>query len=453
MSNELISNFSLHSESIDRNKELIIDPDNVFWAILKKGNHDPLTQRKILALYKKVKTKLNTQIKELRFKTSLNAVYLDAVDACNANCPYCYIPSKVRKSKKELSEEQLVWILKKLTGYFKGQRRDSTNKPVIIFHASEPLLIKNRIFNLIDKFNHIFHFGIQTNALLLEKSDIKFIKNNKVSVGISLDSCDYKVNNRSRLNVAGGGNFYKAVEAIEWFRGYEGLNVISTITKYNVKTLPQFVRFMHAKRVPCVLLNPVRTTRRTTVKLRPNQKDLTRYFIKAVEEAINISQRQKRGIIIGNFSNIVLGIVSPNARRLMCDISPCGGGRCFLTITSGGDMIPCGEFTGQEGFSGGNIFTSSVKEALNSPAFKKVRARVVEKIKECDECLYRNICGAPCPAEAASLNKDMYKISPYCDFFKELINYAFKLIAADKIKYLFHKDTAKNLKYEYNLRL
>jgi uncharacterized protein len=452
VSYELISGTSFCFEGIDKDKELIIDPDNVFWAISKKGDFDSSSQRKVLSLYKRFKKRLDTQMRELRFKTMLNAIYIDVIDFCNANCPYCYIPVKIRKSKRQLSQAQLIWILNKIARYFKKQKRDSINKPAIIFHASEPLVIKKKIFNAISRFNHIFHFGVQTNALLLEKLDIEFLKDNKVSVGISLDSYSQRINNRSRLNIDGSGNFNKAVRAIEWFNGYEGLNVIATVTKYNVKTLPGFVRFMHAKKVPCVLLNPVRATRRSTIKLRPTQKDLTRHFINAVEEAIRISQAEKRGIIIGNFSNIILGIVSPNARRLMCDISPCGGGRCFLTISSNGDIIPCGEFTGQKGFSGGNIFTSSIKEALNSLAFKKVRSRIVEKIDQCNNCIYRNICGAPCPAEIFSINKDMYKISPYCDFYKELIRFAFKLVATDKVRYLFRKEAQENIKYEYRFQ-
>lgn len=452
MPREFISDSSFYSERIDKDKELIIDPDNVFWAISKKGNFDSSSQRETLTLYKRFKDRLDAQMQELRFKTRLNAIYIDAIDSCNANCPYCYIPLKIRKSKRSLSQKQLLWILKKLTSYFKNQKRDLSNKPAVIFHASEPLLIKERIFNLILRFNYIFHFGIQTNALLLEKSDIEFLKDNNVSVGISLDSWNRKINNHLRTSIDDGGNFDKALRAIEWFDGYEGLNVIATVTKYNVKTLPKFVRFMHNKKVACVLLNPVRATRKETIKLRPSQKELIKYFINAVQEAIKISQTQKQGIIIGNFSNIILGIVSPNSRRLMCDISPCGGGRCFLTISSNGDIIPCGEFVGLNGFSGGNIFTSSIKETLNSSAFKKVRARTVEKIEECNNCIYRNICGAPCPAEIFSINKDMYKISPYCDFYKELIRYAFKLVAADQIKYLFHKEALESIKYEYRFQ-
>ncbi|MGQ9512376.1 SPASM domain-containing protein [Thermodesulfitimonas sp.] len=119
----------------------------------------------------------------------------------------------------------------------------------------------------------------------------------------------------------------------------------------------------------------------------------------------------------------------------MCDISPCGGGRCFLTITASGDMIPCGEFIGLDGFSGGNIFATPISSAMHSGPFKEVGSRLVEKIDECKACDFRNICGAPCPAEFYS-RSNMYQPAVFCAFYKEVISYAFKLIAEDKVKYL-----------------
>ena len=123
----------------------------------------------------------------------------------------------------------------------------------------------------------------------------------------------------------------------------------------------------------------------------------------------------------------------------MCDISPCGGGRCFLTITASGEMIPCGEFIGLEGFSGGNIFKDSIETAMESSPFQRIRSRFVEKIAECDKCVLRNLCGAPCPAELHSLG-NMYEKAVFCEFYKEAIRYAFKVIAEGKEKYALRID-------------
>lgn len=428
--------------NINTRQRLAIDPDNVFWGI----TDDSSIPQNLFSLYGRVKNRLNAEFNNFRFSTELSAIYIDPTDTCNANCPYCYIPAEIRHNGRSMNKKELSFIVKKIARYFNHRKR----KPVIVFHAAEPLLVKDIIFNAIKEFSNKFHFGLQTNAILLKKEDVQFLKRFGVGVGISLDSHQPLINNRLRKTTGLEGNFRYAVRAIEWFDGYSGLNVITTITKFNLTHLPDIVKFLHTKRVPCILLNPVRLTQRYSHVLKPNENLLTKYFIRAVEKAIELSGQSNHRIIIGNFANIILGIVAPTARRLMCDISPCGGGRCFLTVTASGDMIPCGEFIGLRGFVGGNIFRDSISSAMQSGSFKRIRARFVEKITGCKICIFRNICGAPCPAEAYSLG-DMYEPSVFCEFYKEVIKYAFKIISEGKEGYCLREEGFKNLKYEYSL--
>ncbi|MEK6591077.1 MAG: peptide-modifying radical SAM enzyme CbpB [Nitrospinota bacterium] len=442
------SNKGLSFSDIDTHRKLALNPDNLFWGILpkKKGDTEFLLPEDLLSLYVREKGNLDKELHDFRFNPDLNCIYIDPTDRCNASCPYCYIPSEIRKQGTQMSGKQLDTVLKKIARYF----RNSERKPVIVFHASEPLLVKEIIFKAVDKFSNQFLFGLQTNAILLEKREVGFLKKHRVGVGISLDSFDPDINNRQRISVK-GGNFNKAVQAIEWFNGYAGLNVISTVTRLNVRHLPDLVKFLHERKVGCVLLNPVRVTQKPALKLLPDQKIFARYFIDAVNNAMDLSRRSGRRIVIGNFANLVLAIIAPTARRMMCDISPCGGGRTFLTITAQGDMIPCGEFIGLKEFSGGNIFETSISRAMRSRPFREVRERFVEKIDECSICDYRNICGSPCPAELYARG-NMYQPSVFCEFYKEIIKYAFRLIAEDKVKYLLREDAMKQLKYRYKYR-
>ena len=265
---------------------------------------------------------------------------------------------------------------------------------------------------------------------------------------ISLDAATAAENNKSRVSRDGGGNYKKAVQALKWFEGYEGLNVICTVTKLNVNKLSQLVKFLHGKKVPMVLLNPVRLTQKRADKIKADDSEYAENLIKAVNIAMDLTKKTGRQIAIGNFANILLAIISPTARRMMCDISPCGGGRTFLTVTADGAMVPCGEFIGFKEFSGGNIYKTSIEKAMNSKPFKAIRARMVEKIDECDVCDFRHICGSPCPAEMHARG-DMYKKAVFCDFYKEVIQYAFKMIAEDNVKYLLRDDALDQMEYEY----
>jgi len=258
----------LTSENLGREDQLLMDPDNVFWGILRNGQRTSVHRTKLSALYQKVKKRCDEEMKGIRFEARLSAIYIDPTDRCNAHCPYCYVPAKLRSQGRSMTQQELDFVLEKIAVYFNKPEK----KPVVIFHASEPLLVKDILFRSIEKFKDHFHFGLQTNALLLEEKDAMFIKRHRISIGISLDAADMETNNRLRATEKKSGNYHKAVQAIEWFRGYKGLNVIATMTKWNITKLPQLVRFLHKKGVGCVLINPVRLTQRNSLQLKPDEK-------------------------------------------------------------------------------------------------------------------------------------------------------------------------------------
>ncbi len=432
--------------NIDSDWKLALDPENIFWSVLPRSNGDFMLPQNLIDLYKKEMKHLDTEMHNFRFNEPLNCVYIDPTDRCNANCPYCYIPSKIRKQGTQMTAEELDIVLSKIVDHFKKVKK----KPVIVFHAAEPLMVKDILFGSIKKYHRKMLFGIQTNALLLEKEDVDFIKKYRVGIGISLDAATAAVNNRSRVSRKGEGNYKKAVQALDWFKGYEGLNVICTVNKYNVNKLADLVKFLHKKKVPMVLLNPVRVTQKRSDKVKPDDRIYAKNLIKAIDTAMDLTRKTGRQIVIGNFANVLLAIISPTARRMMCDISPCGGGRTFLTVTADGAMVPCGEFIGYKEFSGGNIFKTSISKAMESKPFKEIRARMVENIDECDTCDFRHICGSPCPAEMYARG-NINKKAVFCDFYKEMIKHAFKMIAQDNVKYLLRKDSLANMKYEYQI--
>jgi uncharacterized protein len=267
----------------------LLDPNNLFWALLPdKGKEELLIPEKTLELYNKFNNILTKEIKDFRFGQELTAIYIDPTDACNANCKYCYIPQNIKKRGMSLSSKELGQILKKIAAYSKDKGR----KQVIIFHASEPLIVKDMLFKTIEKFNKTFKFGIQTNGILLEKKDVDFLIKNRVGVGISLDSVSPSIHASVRPSAA--EDHGKVVRAIGWFNGYEGLNIITTITRFNVKELPDIVRFLHKKRVPCVLMNPVRLTQKASRSIKPDEKLMTKYFLKAVNTALSLNQKTKQ---------------------------------------------------------------------------------------------------------------------------------------------------------------
>jgi uncharacterized protein len=189
------------------------------------------------------------------------------------------------------------------------------------------------------------------------------------------------------------------------------------------------VEFLHSRRVPACMLNVTRCTLAGARTVRGEDEAVSKAYLAALERTHELYRETGRKLVVANFANILIAILAPTARRLMCDISPCGGGRSFFALAPNGDLFPCSEFIGLPAFNGGNMFRQPVEEILDSPPFRLVTGRKVEDVAGCDACLIRHFCGSPCPAEAHEMNGGMEQKGAFCHFYEEQVRYALRLIA------------------------
>jgi len=250
-----------------------------------------------------------------------------------------------------------------------------------------------------------------------------------VGIGLSLDGPVAEVADRTRRRWSGDGVFDHVTSAIDRLQGYPGYNVICTMTTENLPHLTEMVEFLHARRVPACMLNLTRCTLPGARAGRGDDDAVATAFLAALERTYQLYRQTGRKLVVANFANILIAILAPTARRLMCDISPCGGGRSFFALAANGDLFPCSEFIGLPDFNGGNLFRQPVDEILDSAPFRLVSGRKVEDIAECAECPIRHFCGSPCPAEAFEMNGGMAEKGAFCEFYKEQVRYALRLIA------------------------
>ncbi|OGR57345.1 MAG: peptide-modifying radical SAM enzyme CbpB [Elusimicrobia bacterium RIFCSPLOWO2_02_FULL_39_32] len=426
-----------------------IEPDTAFWALVQQDQIEKtLSQRGIFQSFAKKSWKFKKEMDALRFTQKLSAVYFNPTEKCNLNCSYCYLPEKMRKNGDSMSEERILEALEILKKYFK-QTLPKGMLGEIVFHGAEPMLNQKAVFAAIEKYKNDFRFGIQTNATLLDKRAVEFLTNHHMSIGISLDAPMEGIADLTRKNWSGQGVYKKIVDAMERLRGYPNWSVISTITSKNMRYLVELVEFFHSHEVPNCLLNVLRCTMSYSWKLKPGDHIASKYFLAALDRTYELYKETGRKLIVANFANILLAIIAPTARRLMCDISPCGGGRCFFALAPNGDSFPCSEFIGLPMFKGGNIFKDKLSNILISQPFNLVTKRKVEDVESCQSCVIRNFCGSPCPAEVYEMSGSMRKKGAFCEFYKEQVHYAFRVIADGKEKSYLWDHWDKGLKKSY----
>jgi uncharacterized protein len=386
----------------------------------------------LLKAYRKKAAQFAKEMDMLRFGLKPSAVYFNPTERCNLNCVYCYIPEKMRRKGQHMSRTQLVEALAVLKRYFRTTVPKGS-LPQIIFHGAEPLLNREAVFAGIEQFADDFRFGIQTNATLLDDSAIAFLREHEVSIGISLDAPTAAIADRTRATWEGRGVYQQVVEAMGRLKDYPGWSVICTVSQENLRHLTKLVDFLHQNEVPTCLMNILRCTLPQSRSVKPDDATAAKYFLQALDRTYELYQKTGRKLIVGNFANILLAIVAPAARRLMCDISPCGGGRCFFALAPNGDLFPCSEFIGLPSFCGGNLFRDELPAVLDSEPFRLVTGRKIEQIDPCRRCAIRHFCGSPCPAEAHEMNGGMQQVGAFCEFYEEQVRYAFRLIADEKI--------------------
>jgi uncharacterized protein len=411
----------------------LINADTAFWVLSPRAEAlGYLLGAELPKTYLEKEAKLAGDLETVRFKLLPSAVYFNPTERCNLDCGYCYLPREARRTGLDMDPARLMEALDKLQDFFVSTLPEGA-RPQLVFHGSEPLLAKDAVFQGIEHYGDYFRFGVQTNTVLLDRAALDFLKAQGAGIGISLDGPTPEVADRTRRTWGGSGVFAQTVKVLEELIGYPGLNVITTVTKENVRSLPELVEFYHARGVTNALLNPVRGTQLGGRNLMPDQTELAHFFFKALDRTFELYEKTGRKLVIGNFANLLLGLVAPGARRLMCDISPCGGGRCFFAVGAGGEVAPCSEFLGLPEFHGGNLFQDSVKDLLATPAFKQVTTRMVEHLDPCKRCAVRHVCGAPCPAEVYAFNGHLNAPAPLCDFYAAQARYAFKVIADGRL--------------------
>ncbi len=142
---------------------------------------------------------LNLNSTENNLPLKLSAI-IKVTENCNFNCAFCFYAQSVDQRRKIMDVNLCKKIMLDTVKYNVKNGIFSVN---FIFHGGEPLLVGLRYFNEImlyekelkEKYNlEKIENCIQTNASLVNDRWIEFFKENKFSVGISIDG-DKDLNN------------------------------------------------------------------------------------------------------------------------------------------------------------------------------------------------------------------------------------------------------------------
>ena len=275
-------------------------------------------------------------------------------------------------------------------------------------------------------YNKNFRFTITTNGILLDDDVIDYINKNMHNVVISLDGRK-EINDMMRPRAGGQGSYDVIVPKFQKLaesRHQTDYYIRGTFTRNNLD-FSKDVLHMADLGFKQISVEPVVGEDTTDYAIR--EEDIPAVCEEYERLAAELYERHKKGGK-DDFNFFHFNIDLTGGPCVVKRLVGCGSGTEYLSVTPEGELFPCHQFVGLEGFGMGNVF-----DGLSNPELREKFSKCNVYAKdECKKCWARFYCSGGCAANAYQLSGDILK--PYgigCELQRKRIECAIMIKAKE----------------------
>ncbi len=359
-------------------------------------------------------------------KTVVKALCLHIAHDCNLACRYCFAEEGEYHGRRalmsyETGKQALDFLIAN-----SGSRRNLE----VDFFGGEPLMNWQVVKDLVkygreqEKIhNKNFRFTLTTNGVLLNDEIMEFANKEMANVVLSIDGRK-EVHDYMRPFRKGKGSYDLIVPKFQKFaesRNQEKYYVRGTFTHNNLD-FSKDVLHLADLGFKQISVEPVVSLPDEPYAIK--EEDIPVICAEYDKLAAEMVKRHREGNDF-NFFHFMIDLTGGPCvyKRL----SGCGSGTEYLAVTPWGDLYPCHQFVGEDGFLLGNVF-EGIKNTDLVDEFKCCNVYAKEK---CRNCFARFYCSGGCAANSykfhGSIN-DAYDIG--CELQKKRIECAIMIKAA-----------------------
>ncbi|MCX8026774.1 MAG: SPASM domain-containing protein [Thermodesulfovibrionales bacterium] len=334
----------------------------------------------------------------------LTGLWLGLAHSCNLGCRYCFANSpKYLKTNYLLMSQETAF---KGIDFLLNQSPEAEEYDIIFF-GGEPLLNLELLKKVIDyttKSSKRFHYSITTNGTLLNRDVFEYLKENDVSMMISVDGSE-EIHNRNRPYKNGRPSWQDIVENIKSIPNVgDYIMARVTITSTTPSLIEifdtmrglDFVDITFAEVCPNSGEMPVFPADMIPV-WKEQYLDLAEYILKVEPDPYN------RGL---KCLSVNMQAMRQRKRSFYC----CSTGISSLYLSPEGNFYPCMRLISET--------DEHVMGSLNDGIKKeKVRYFVQNHVfnKTCKDCWARYICGGGCYGDSYAYSGSIWQtIDTYC---------------------------------------
>lgn len=343
----------------------------------------------------------------------INDVVLQIANDCNLNCIYCYGDGGSYGRKRELMTLETA----KRAIDFMVERSGDLKDLIVVFFGGEPLInfevVKGAweyCKSLEERIGKKFIFTMTTNGTILTDEIYHFIKDNHISVMISIDG-DKDIQDKHRCYCDGRGSFEDIQKNIERFKEARGGYLTARATVCSTD-----IRF---KKIKDDLLAMGFTNAVTSIVDTSEDSPLFvggEHTKEVLEQYEILADDYVEGMIAGKKS--LNNLFSESINRLYfkrTKIRGCTAGSNSIAVGTDGNVYPCHRFMGMPEYIIGTLDTG-----IDEAARGKYREATIYNKEGCKTCWARYICCGGCAHTSASHGGLFHAPDCYCDIYKGL---------------------------------
>ena len=367
-------------------------------------------------------------VKQIRDPGTIKSMCLHVAHDCNLRCKYCFAATgdfcmgERKLLPYEVGKAALDWLVEKSGKRVNLEVDFFGGEPLMNFEVIKQLVAYGR--SIEQEKNKKFKFTT-TNCVLMNDEIIDFLNKEMSNVVISMDGRP-EVHDRMRPTANGRGSYELIAPKAKEFakrRGDGEYYVRGTFTGFN-KDFGNDVLFLADEGFEQLSIEPVVTDPKCEYAL--HEEDLPQIFDEYERLGQAYMDRRANGKWFNFFHFMVDLEGGPCLRKRL---TGCGAGNEYIAVTPDGDIYPCHQFVGREGYRMGSVLDGTFNREIQA-TFANNTVLTKEK---CRECWARFYCSGGCAANAQAFNGDISK--PYdmeCQMERKRLECAMAIYAKER---------------------
>lgn len=336
----------------------------------------------------------------------VKAICLNIAHDCNIRCGYCFASTGDYHGGRKL----MPFVVAQKAIDFLILNSGSRKRLEVDFFGGEPMLnfevVKQTIEYAREKekqYGKHIGFTITTNATLLDDASISYLNENMDNVVLSIDGRK-NINDNMRKTINGKGTYDIILPKMKSFvekRGDKSHYIRGTYTSHNLDFVNDVIALAD-EGFKEISIEPVIASPDMDYALREEHLDtIMKEYERLAMKMIEYEKTDK------NFRFYHYMLDLDGGPCVYKKVSSCGAGCEYFAVTPDGDLYPCHQFVGRDGYKIGTVDTGIENKELQG----KFSNNTVYHKEKCSSCWAKFYCSGGCQANADAFCGD-FKV-PY----------------------------------------